>query len=517
MTDLNYDLFKEFHENLQKEMKDLENFSDATSVVAIECSVFKSAVMQHIENLTQQRTEILDEVNSLKTNGFMESLVKSWRKFDKDVRINANNFREKISPGISAYEMASVFDKATDNDIYERSAKDFNYRDYIKSTHKVSGKNDNHEDSTGKRDTTTLFTSDPYIEKIIKEQEGNLYKRDLLKPTIKFLKKECKTLIERTATDIDNDKRGLLARLFFKLARNSELRPLIWNEEYLKVLFGIDVKEVLNTFSYPQISDKHIKNFQDAVEILNSLFLNTFVSDFDFKKIRTELLKELLINAFHCYINPLYFDKTGILNISRELEEYFDISWDELMKEETEYMKMVCPGKILSDIFFLGQMSRTDFCKSPEQIDENLINKIDKVASNSFRLIGCPLVFDLYSTEYFNLMELYGFNFSIIKQDDNLLLNVRKIIEFFSKNVKQLFKRYVLLSFIDLANNYYINQNKQVFSENEIHDSEFEAMNNEVENLRLKIIKTFPKDVEFYLQPRCREVLENMVGVEYLG
>ena len=284
----------------------------------------------------------------------------------------------------------------------------------------------------------------------------------------------------------------------------------------MKVLFGIDGKAVLNAFSYPP-TDRCIKNFQDAVEMLKNLFKNTFVSEFDFKKIRTDLLKELLINTFHCYINPLYFDKTGIFHISRELEEYFDISWDELMKDETEYMKMMCPGKMLSDIFFLGQMSRTDFCKSPEQIDENLINKIDKVAGNSFRLIGCPLVFDLYSTEYFNLMELYGFNFSIIKQDDNLLLNEIKKIEFFSKNVKQLFERYVLLSFIDLVNNYYINQNKQVFSENEIHDSEFEAMNNELEKLRLKIIKTFPKDVEFYVQPRCREVLENMVGVEYLG
>lgn len=516
MTDINSDSIAEFFKKLEKERDELDSLScERLSGV----SEFKNLFNQYPENLKQQTTVIIDEVRNLKNNNFLNSIVRSWQDFDKKVMTLALDCRDHITPDLTPYEMADAYDKATDNDCYRFPAKEFNYRKFLPEVKTESEKSDNKEANSDVNNDNLLFTSNPDIQKRVKNYSRR-YKRDLVKPTIKFLKRECEKLTQRTIADIDDRNRKLISRLFIKLSRNSELRPLIWREEYLKAIFGNGAKKILDAFSYPPSAGSHIKNFKEAVDCLKNLFEGTVIADFDFKNIRTDLLKEFLINAFHCYISPLTFNNNLSTEIAEELEDKFGIDWNELMNENSEFMRKNCPERKFSDLFFLGQMGRTKFLESPELLDEKLIDKLDEVAENGFKLIGYPLVFELYSKDFVNFMACYGFNFLILKNEyidySNKIKELKKL-ESFNKNINRMFKRYILLSFVDVVKNCYIKGNVETADKIGIQNQDIEIKNKDIDEFRVKLQKTIPEDLTLYLQPRCRDVLENKIGVEFLG
>jgi len=552
MADSNADSIEEFHQKLDNELKVLEKFSDAISVTV--CGEFKNDVAQHTENLIQQIKVTSDEVKALNNDKFVKSVSDLWRNFDTSVREMTIACREHISPGLSEDEMADAYDRATDNNCYEHpaNAQDFDYHQYLHDVQTDLEKSENHGDNSVITDDNYLFRN-PDIEKRDKARRKNLQKYDLVKPTVRFLK-NCKKLLLRnvdnessqdngattlyggidsgniiereqqghfgdinTANVLENEKKALIARLIIKLVRNSELRPYIWNEDYLKLIFGAAGNKLLDLFSYPPLQDNTITNFLEAAETLHNLFQGTVIADFDFKTIRTDLIKDLLVHEFYCCICPLTFDNKRIFKIAQELNYKFGISWDALMNEETEDMKRMCPEHNFSDLFFLGQMSRINFYKLPDKLDETIIDKIDQAAESAFRRMGFPLIFELYSKEYFHFMRGYGFNNTRLMNRELKQFHKLKQSAFFDRNIKIWFKRYMLLSFVDFINDNYMNKTVEMLDNNGIQDLKTETKNNVFDNIMVIIQKTFPIKIEFYLQPRCRNELEKKVGVEYLG
>ena len=532
MTDINTESLQDFQKRLVQGWKDFDTESMSVFIEAEEqVSSLKLDIEGLQNNLAANMAKLAKQrrLSDSRTEQFNKSLDDLWYEFDKQVRTSVLDLRESISPDLSPSEMATAYDKATDKNSYDIPVDKFKYQEHLPDRQSDVDNSESTEPDNSRgnqiKQRSSRFRTDPNIEKRIKAK-NNRYKRNLVKPSVKFLKDECKRLnkeyqevIQGTDSGNNEERKKLLARLFIKLARHPEVRKEVWNRDNLKVIFGINCTEkILRAFSYPSSDTRSIKNFKESAECLNNIFKESIISDFEFNKIRTELLQEFLINLFHCYINPVYFNKDLILVISQELESKFAITWDALMNENCDYMRKRCPERNFGDLYFLGQMSRKGYYKVSDDADRELIGRLDDCSIKIFKLISYPLVFELFSRDFIDFFKCYDLHNKIINQyhennSNNGVKNKNDVL--FLSNIARQFKRHLVLSFINAVTEMYkYDEISAVFSVND--DESVEAENN-FEMIRESINNIYPDEVEFFLQPRCRELLEAKMKTEYLG
>ncbi len=502
MTDITTESLKEIHKHLTQECQDFAAKSMLAFAEAREKYGFiKNDIQSGQSTLKECCDALYDELTVLESSAnFKNKLSNSWKSFDTEIRTEVLDFRDYLSPDLTPREMAVAYDLATDRNYIDVPIDKFNYQEYL------PGKQSSSENSSGteienadakKRKNSALFTSDPGIKKRI-NAHNNRYKRDLIKPSINFLINECKKLkvekeYNQNDSDSENQTRLLLARLFIKLARKPEVRTKIWNREYLNVIFGKSTEGLIKIFSYPPTDSKPARNFNECLDDLRNLFKDSIISDFNFGRIRTELLQELLLSIFHCYISPAYFNKENILEISQELNNKFGMSWNTLMEENCEYMRSKCPDKTFGDLYFLGQMSRPEYYKISDAAERSLVKRIDDFSIRNFKSIGYPLVFELFNKKFIEFFKCYGL-------DKNVKNNTGNVV--FLDNIARQFKRHLVLLFIDAVADMHTDKDEFV---------------NDLEKIRESINNVYPENVDLFLQPKCRDILVKKIGVEYLG